>query len=222
MTGQSLLDRMEMLDRELQCQPGEADVTRALVALNAAQDHFETLISNLPMAGSTTGTVSTTAGQEYTTFPSGLLRLDRLQYLDPNTGLPSWDLEHITDSGGQLLQRSWPWNLVSTNTQGRPVAYWEDGEKLWWMPIPDSTYTIRYYGLVAAADITAGGTFTYRDSIGIPLASVAVELLKAGLEDDPSQMDALASRFLAPSIRQMDRRNRDGAYPFKYARRHEA
>src|SRR3990167_9038126 len=97
-TGQSLLDRMELLNQELQLQSGESDVTRGLTALNVAQDCFEARAAARPnIYGSTTpvGTVTTTVNTENTAFPTGLLRLDRLQYIDPGTSRPAWDLNPI-------------------------------------------------------------------------------------------------------------------------------
>jgi hypothetical protein len=48
MTGQTLLDTMELLNQELQLQSGEADVVRGLLALNIAQDHFEASAAKRP------------------------------------------------------------------------------------------------------------------------------------------------------------------------------
>ena len=95
MTGQALLDRMEDLNRELDLQAGEADVTRGLRALNTAQDHFETLLSvESPNGlGSTTGTVTTAAGTETTAFPTGMIRLDAVWLLDADTSRPSYELD---------------------------------------------------------------------------------------------------------------------------------
>ena len=79
-TGQTLLDLMEVLDRGLQLQSGQTGVTMGLRAANAAQDYLESLLALQPNNyGSTVGTVTTTADTETTAFPTGLLRLDRLQ-----------------------------------------------------------------------------------------------------------------------------------------------
>ena len=59
MTGQDLLDRMELVNQELQLQSGEADVTRGLLALNVAQDYLESILALHPgMMSDTTGTVT--------------------------------------------------------------------------------------------------------------------------------------------------------------------
>ena len=79
-TGQTILDLMEGLDASLQLQASESGVTKGLIAANAAQDYLESLLALQPNNyGSTFSTVTTTPDTESTTFPSGLLRLDRLQ-----------------------------------------------------------------------------------------------------------------------------------------------
>ena len=99
-TGQTILDLMEVLDRGLQLQSGETGVTLGLRAVNASQDHLESLLALQPnVMGSTIGTVTTAANTETTTFPSGLLRIDRLQYIDPDTSRPVWDLARVGGVG---------------------------------------------------------------------------------------------------------------------------
>ena len=95
-TGQTLLDLMEVMDRGLQLQSGETGVTRALSALNASQDHFESILALEPnVHGSSIGTVTTAANTESTAFPSTLMRLDRLQFIGADTSRPAWDLDRI-------------------------------------------------------------------------------------------------------------------------------
>src|SRR4051812_32985844 len=101
MTGQGLLDRMELLNAELQLQAGEADVTKGLLSLNVAQDYFESVAAQRgKLFGSAVGTVVTAANTESTAYPTGLLRLDRLQYIDPVTSRPAGDLTPIRRTGG--------------------------------------------------------------------------------------------------------------------------
>ena len=95
-TGQSVLDLMEIMDRGLQLQSGETGVTLGLRAANAAQDYFESILALEPnVLGSQVGTITTAASTESTTFPTGVLRIDRLQYIDPTTSRPSWDLDRV-------------------------------------------------------------------------------------------------------------------------------
>ena len=99
-TGQTMLDLMEALDYGLQLQSGESGVTRGLKALNAAQDHLESMLALDPnVVGSTVGTITTSADTETTAAPTGLLRLDRLQYIDPSTSRPAWDLDRVGPVG---------------------------------------------------------------------------------------------------------------------------
>jgi len=86
-TGQNLLDRMELVNQELQLQAGEADVVRGLVALNVAQDYLESLLASRGKSfiGTTPGNVVTAANTETTAFPAGVLRIDRMQVLDATT-----------------------------------------------------------------------------------------------------------------------------------------
>lgn len=222
MTGQTLLNLMEMCDRELQLQTGEVDVTRGLIALNVAQDQFETILATFPNAGGSIGTVSTSSGIESTAFPTGVIRIDRLQFIDPATSLPAWDIVPLKRTGGQLWNRSWPLYITTSPTAGRPTGYWEDHSNIYWTPVPDGTHTVRWYGLQRASDITAGGTFAYDDAIAYPLAATAAKLMKIGLEDDASVLGSVANEFLVPAVRALDRHNRDGGTALIYSRGHDA
>lgn len=221
MTGQTLLDTMELLDQELQLQSGEVDVTRGLLALNVAQDHFESVLSmNRDVVGDGTGDVTTTSGQETTAFPAGLLRLDRLQMLDSN-GKPLYDLEPMDSTGGHIYYRSWPYNLISPlASPGRPDAYWTNGRNIYWAREPDDTYTVRWYGLQAADDITAAGTFAYPDIVRLPLATFAVRMMKMGVGDQVADIDTLAQATFGPVIESLAGFKRDGASGLAYTRQH--
>jgi len=222
-TGQDLLNRMELLDTELQLQPAESDVARGLLALNMAQDTFESLIARYPdVMGDTVGTVVTTAAMETTPFPVGVLRIDRLQFIDPTSNLPVWDLQRIKRTGGHAWQRFWPWNVISASTSpGKPLAYWTDGRDIYWSPLPDATYTVRWYGVKAAVDITAGGTFTFPDVVMLPLAAFAVRILEEGVDDDDQGLIQLAQTTFGPVIQSLSNFDRDTATPFEYTRVHE-
>ena len=219
-TGQTLLDLMEVMDRGLQLQSGETGVTQGLVALNAAQDHFESYLSLEPnVMGSSIGTVTTAADTERTTFPSGVLRIDRLQFIDPTTSRPAWDLDRVGPIGDYY--RSWgigPTLQFNTTTTGRPVAYWTDGSHIYWDPLPDATHTVRYYGFAPASDITAAGTFSYPDIALMPLATFAVKMSRTGKDDDIASITDMGSRVFAPTIQALSRFNRDRtpAYDYRY------
>ena len=223
MTGQSILDLMEVLDNELQLQAGESNVTRGLTALNAAQDYFESLISLQPkVLGNTTGTVTTTANTETTTFPSGVLRIDRLQLLDATTSLPIYDLENIRRPGGHMNSRFWPWYVINTlATLGKPRSYYTNGRLIYWDPLPDGTHTVRWYGLQTATSITAGGTFLFPDACALPFASFAVKLMQSGVGDASQEITSLATGTFGPIIAAMAAFNRDGGVGLEYSQHHD-
>lgn len=223
MTGQSLLNLMEVVDRELQVQSGEDDVTRALLALNAAQDWLETVLAGYPdIKGSSYGTVTTTASTETTAFPTGLLRVDQMHFVDPTTSLPSYELEIIRRRGGHRWASRWPFSLTSSPATGRPRAVWLNGSSFFWSPLPDATHTVRYYGFTRAADITAVGTFAYDDAFALPVSTFATRVLKIGLEDSTEDLAGLANALFVPAIRAADGYNRTGAQPHVYTFPHEA
>ena len=207
---------MEVLDRGLQLQSGETGVTFGLRALNASQDHLESLLALQPnVMGSTIATVTTTADTESTTFPTGLLRIDRLQYIDSGTSRPAWDLERVGPVGDHYTSGG---VYASSTTTGKPVRYFTNGTKIFWDPLPSATHTVRYYGLVAASDITAGGTFGYPDVVLLPIATFASKLLRVGKDDDQLPITQVGMETFAPVIQAMTRFNRDRApgYDYRY------
>ena len=221
MTGQSLLNLMEMCDRELQLQSGEVDVVRGLVALNAAQDMFESMVAaEAELLGGADNALTLTASQEYSTFPTGLLRIDRIQYLDPTTSKPIWDIYNIKRTAGQV-RGGWVWALISSVAAGKPRGYWTNGKKLWWRPVPDSsTDTVRIYGFNAAADITASGTFTYEDLMALPLAMLACKYMALGRGDALTDMASIGRETLGAAMDQLRGFNKDGAPEYVYSYPH--
>ena len=208
---------MEVLDRGLQLQSGETGVTFGLRALNASQDHLESLLALQPnVMGSTIATVTTTADTESTTFPTGLLRIDRLQYIDSGTSRPAWDLERVGPVGDHYTSGG---VYASSTTTGKPVRYFTNGTKIFWDPLPSATHTVRYYGLVAASDITAAGTFGYPDVVLLPIATFASKLLRVGKDDDQLPITQVGMETFAPVIQAMTRFNRDRApgYDYRYS-----
>jgi hypothetical protein len=219
-TGQTILSLMEALDRGLQLQSGQSGVAVALRAVNAAQDYFESLLALQPNSFlSSTGTVTTTADTETTAFPSGLIRLDRLQYLDATTSRPAWDLEWVgyigDQSGGPMAYPSVGFDSTST---GKPKRYSTNGRNIYWDPLPNATHSVRYYGLVAADDITAESTFAYPDVAMNAVADYAVRLLRIGKDDDAQPIAVAGMEIFQPCIELLGRYNRDRApgYDYRY------
>ena len=219
-TGQTILDLMEVLNQELQLQSGEDDVTKGLVALNAAQDAFESLAALRPnIFGSDVGTVATTASTETSTFPSGFLRIDRVQHLDANSR-PDYDLDPIRRVGGHAWNRYWPLNLSSSASSGKPRGYYTNGRNIYWSPLPDTAHTMRVYGFKQQTDLTAAGTFQYPDVVILPMAAFAARLFKIGLDDPDEALANLAGEIFTPVVAQLGNFNRDGSAGFEYGRHH--
>ena len=222
MTGQTILDIVEDLDSELQLQSGEVDVAKALRALNAAQDMFETILATYPrVAASQVGTVTTTASQEYTTFPTGLLRLDALWYIDPGTSRPAWKVLPARETGTHAWGLSWVSSVASTSVTGKPRFYWTNGTRIYWDPLPNAVHTVRWYGFQMAADISAAGTFAYSDALAYPLATLAARILKVTLDDPPTEFVSLSREMFTPLIESMSGFNRDGATGMVYEYSHD-
>ena len=220
MTGQSLLDMMELINQELQLQTGEENVTKGLLALNVAQDYFESLAAQRPqIVGSSTGTITTTADTETTSLPTGLLRIDRLQLLDSDSR-PVREIVPLQRVGGHERSQWWPLNLIATSSTGPPRGYKNYGSSIYWQPLPDATHTIRWYGFQRASDITASGTFAYDDTVAFPLAGFAVHLIKVGLDDVPADVSALASATFQSTLDALNMINRDGGKGLHYTMVH--
>ena len=219
-TGQSILDLMEVMDRGLQAQSGESGVTLALRAVNASQDYLESILALEPnVFGSTIGTITTAASTESTDYPTGLLRIDRLQYIDPSTSRPGWDLERVGYTGDYYQsQRLAPTLQYNATTTGKPSRYWTDGSKIYWDPLPDGTHTVRWYGFKAANAVTASGTFAYPDIALMPVAAYATKLLRAGKDDDITAVAATGMEVFKPAIDALARFNRDRTpgYDYRY------
>lgn len=215
----TILNIMEVLNAELQLQTGEADQAKGLIALNVAQDYFESLAAQRgKIFGSSIGTVATASGVESTVWPSTLLRLDRLQYL--NGSVPAWDVVPTRRAGGHAVTSYWPLNLILTPGTGAPTRYWADGTNIYWSPKPDGIYTVRWYGFASAADLTASNQLTYPDIVALPLATFANRLIKSGLDDNVQDLSALAQEVFAQALDALAGFNRDGATGLEYTQIH--
>ena len=219
-TGQTLLDWMEILFPELQLQTGEADVTKGLLALNAAQDMLETHMAQYAdIFGGSVSTISTTASQEYTTYPSGVLRVDALDVLKAD-GTVEYRITPAKETGGHAFNRPWPWNVYIATDSGKPSRFWTNGTRIYWDPIPDDVYTIRVYGLSAAADITAVGTYAYPDITILPVATLASKFIRIGLDDPVDNYAQLAQETFNPVLDALSGFNRTGPSEYIYTRSH--
>lgn len=206
-TAADLLTVMEALDNELRAQSGEADEARALTALTVSQYLFEDVAAKHRGILGTHGTVTATANTETTAFPAELIRLDSLWMIADS--LPSYELDPIYDTGGHRPNGSGPLSLLSGGAGPGPTGYFTNASTIFWRPIPDVNYTIRWYGLQRAAPFTTRAvTFAYTASVQLPLASFAVKLLSLSVGDDASELDSLAQQAFSPTIAMLKRQVR--------------
>lgn len=219
-TGQDLLNYMEVLHPELQNQVGEADVAKALLALNMAQDYMESILAQQPdLLGDKTGPLTAPSQVEKTRFPSDVLRLDALQLLSTVTGLPLYTLDDIRKTGGQVSPDLYP--ILDTITTGsRPLAYYTDGSYVYWAPVPDQDYSLRWYGFQAQADLTASGTYNYADVTMLPLAVFAVRIIRTGLDDDITNYAKMATETFEPVVNLLGNFQRQRGAGFQYRYQH--
>lgn len=212
-TIQAILDVAELLNREIQLQSSEADVARGIIAYNSAKRHFEARVALKPnILGGDIGTVTTAASTESTAFPSGVLRIDKLQYIDPGTSRPAWDLLPVHHTGGHAFSGGPTLLSASSAATGKPRSYYTDGSNIYWAPLPSGTHTVRYYGFTIASDASAAGdTFPYPDICIDPFGAFVAQLFRVGL-DDPVQEGMLqAAQLFDPVLDVMSKFQRERA-----------
>jgi hypothetical protein len=215
---------MKVLFPELQIAPGGKDVATALTAANMAQDYLESVFSLHPeIYGDTSGTITTTAGQETTLYPAGVIRLDRLYLLDPATGRPTSPIDLIRETGGHAGTGAVAPALVGSSggTGGRPWQAYTNGRMLYWTPSPDNAYPVRWYGLQQQADLTVTDPISYVDLCLTPLAMFAVQVIRTGLDDDVTQYAALATTIFEPVVASLTGFRRDRPAPYQYRYSHD-
>jgi hypothetical protein len=215
---------MKVLFPELQIAPGGKDVATALTAANMAQDYLESVFALHPeIHGDTSGTITTTAGQETTTFPIGVIRLDRLYLLDLQTGRPMSPIDLIRETGGHAGTGAVAPSLVggSNGGGGRPWQAYTNGRLLYWAPYPDNAYSVRWYGLQQQADVTVADPVAYADLCLTPLATFAVQMIRTGLDDDVAQYTALATTIFEPVVASLTGFRRDRPAPYQYRYSHD-
>lgn len=221
-TGADLLNAMSDLNDELEPTSGGADHTRALRALNRSQDWLETELAQIRNAYGSYTTVTTAADTETVALPTGYIRIDRLQYIDPDTSRPTYTLHEFDSVGDISVQRDYlsPLFASSSEISGKPFYYSIFGNNFHFDPIPDGTHTIRVYGFAAADDITNASTFAYGDQFIWPIASVAVRMFRQRLEDSQVEIAQFAAECFRPALDQLAKRSNDGAlyprYEFAY------
>lgn len=209
MTIAEVLDIMTVFDNELQIGASQPQEQKALTALRMAQRHFESVAATFPGILPTQSEISTVASQEYTVWPTALLRLDRLQNLTATGGVPLGDdLEWIVEAGGHVPYVPWPIQQASIAARGgRPYGYTTlKHSRINWQGTPDAVYYIRVTGFHRATVFTKrGDTFQYPDSIADPMAAFAVRLINTGVAEDTRDLIGVASDIFTPVLRQQKR-----------------
>jgi len=217
--GQDLLNRMEILHPEMQLQPGETDVIKGLTCANIAQDYLESVLAMYPQCyGDSSGVLTTTPGQETTPFPLDVLRIDALTRLN-ELGVPVSPIWMAQDAGGHLPTATWPWSLGSSSFN-TPTSAWPTGRVIYWGPIPDLAYSVRWYGLQQQADITVSGPILYPDICLTPLATFACKAYRVGLDDSAAQLTSLAGDLFEPVIKVLQGFRRDRPKILTYSQVH--
>lgn len=223
MTIATILTKMQVVDNELDISSGGADETRAISALDMAQDAFESIVANHPDTLGKISTISTTADQEYTTWPSTLLRLDSLFKM--NTGVtpnrPQWKIEIIQDVGGQV-QSGWPYSdgYAPTDT-GAPHRAYTNRQYFFWDVVPDAIYTLRAYGFSSETDLTIRTqTFAYPDYVSTPMAVFATRLMEMGIDDPSAELKDLADELYGPVLNSLRQPTRQRPQARQYSRVH--
>lgn len=228
MTIADILDRMEIFDNELSTGSAEADETRSITAINIVQDWFEALAAGQSEMLQGYSTLTTTANTEVSNWPTGLLRLDSLWYVDTDNtpNLPQWQLEPMYETGGHRPSLSWPETVTLSLTTGKPRRYYATGPhtagRIFWEPVPDAVHTIRYYGLRAATDYTLrADTFAYPDGVSPFIAQEAAKLLRLGLDETVSDLQRQAAVSLSAALDLCRRWWNDEAGARHYADAHD-
>lgn len=221
MTVAQILAKMLVLDNELDIGAGGADETRAITAIDMAQDAFEGVIANVPDLLGTVGALATIAVNEATVWPSTLLRLDNLWLLD-SSGKQRWQINVIQDVGAQTPNAPWPFNASSVSSgNGAPTDCYTNRANFYWRPIPDAIYNLRAYGLYAKDDLEVrGDVLEYPDLIGLPLAAYGVRLMEMGIDDPSEELKALADETFNPAISALKRPVRQRPESRVYSRVH--
>lgn len=223
-TGADLLQAIDDLDDGLRASSGGSDETRALRALNRAQDQMEMVIAAVPQILSDVQTITLTASQETSEVPTRTRRIDALWFIDPSTSRPQYEIKPNTKPGAHRVGSPDPIVANTSNVSGRPTMYWYDGDTTvyWDRDPPNSTDTVRVVGFFGGEDITTSTTFPYSDEFIIPVAQIALKFFLLRQDDSVAEITAYTQEVLGTIIASLQRRWRHGpAYATQYTRNHE-
>lgn len=217
-----LLDVMSLLNNENDYSDGGADEGRAILALTQAQHYMETIAASLPRVFQSTVNVATITNTETSTWPTALLRLDGVWYLDPDTSRPVYKLKRIIETGGHVPTLPFPLDLSLNTGVGAPAAYYANPSSFYWLPLPDSARNVRVYGMLEQSEWTArGGAVNYPNRTFLAMAQFATKLLNIGVDDGPQDLDALAQQVFGPLLRSLRKFDRSEPMPRFYNEMHD-
>lgn len=212
-----VLDYMNVFDNELDLTDGGSDEDRAITALAMAQDYFESVAAALPRVLQSTVNVSQVANTETSTWPSTLLRLDAVWFLDSATSRPVYKLKRITEVGGHVPALPWPLQVTVTPGTGAGRGYYANMNKMYWLPLPSGADSMRIYGMLSQTKISIrSGTFPYPDRVAPMLANFACRMLAVGVGDATADLDKLAATMFTPLLRAMRKFDRSEPMPKEY------
>lgn len=216
-----LLGDMQVLNNELRTGAGEVDEVRAVRALSMAQHFFEAHAATRGRVLGSTINVAQSAQTETTPWPSSLLRLDAVWLLDAN-GRAIRSLDNIDHIGEHVP--SLPWEItLSDSAIGVAGGYVADMESFWWFPLPSGATSIRLYGLIEQPEFaTRNSTFGRPLRCKLPLASLAVKLMRMSVDDDTTTVDSWVAATLAPLWKGLQGFDRTGAHARVYTQVHDA
>lgn len=221
MTAADLLARLNVLDNELSIDTGAADESRALLALDLAQDYYETAAAIQGRLVNTVATLVMTPSSSSSSWPSGMLRIDSVLYSDG-----SGEVEYRDQTGAHLRPPSSPWPLISGSLAqaGKPYEFWDVPDAaLYWIPTPDAAYTVSVIGYRAQSSLTTRDVvFGHSDVVAGPLCAFALRLMELGVDDPSEEYQTLADAWFLPLIKMQRRRLRPRPVGRVYSRVHHA
>jgi len=220
MTAADMLDELTVFNNELDVDAGEDDETRALRALNMAQTLFEAVVASESEVLSRAGdaNIATIANQEYTDWPTDLLRVDSV-WLFESAGVPVFEVTNIFKSGGQAQSLPWPLSLgvARSSSPGAPRQFKADYKRFWWAPTPSAVHSLRVYGAWRGVDLTTRAvTFSFPDECSIPISTVASRMLRMGVDDPTDEVTAFSKEVYKPVMKRLRRLVRSRPEPREY------
>lgn len=219
-TTADILDLMELLDAELETGVGEPDEAAGIAAANQAQHYLEALCAITPRAFQSVTTASTVANTETTTWTTGLLRFDKMQLLNAS-GRIVRDIDSIQEFGGHAPSLPWPLQISIVEAVGEPYAFYGNMSSFYWLPIPSGVHTVRVYGFIEQARLTARATAVYYPyRAHLAMAQFACKVLSISVGDGGADFDQLAAQVYGPLLKQLKKFDRSRPRSFHYRNVH--